>query len=289
MKIDTQSFELGLSKFKLQYQDLLPFYCDTLMNWPEASIDYNFRVLRSDPFYVLDTIQLLYSHFDPVYKQMEDGFRRFKYYFPTLPTPKITTVFTEFFAPTATNDQHLLLSLEFFLGKDYPTYKALDIPEFIARRLSKPYIPIYAATAWIDQVFDEFPKQQNRFLDKAVEEGKKIYLLKALYPQLADTLLSGWSSSQLKWLNENQFQSWTYFIEKNYLYNTNVVDFAPLIIDAPFTSAPGVPPESAPRIGVYAGWMIVNEYMKKNQDVSIQELILNPNADLILKQSGYRP
>jgi hypothetical protein len=59
--------------------------------------------------------------------------------------------------------------------------------------------------------------------------------------------------------------------------------------DGPFTSADGVPPESAPAIGTWAGLQIVRNYMKLHPEVTLQQLMDDTNMDRILKESRYRP
>jgi uncharacterized protein YjaZ len=59
--------------------------------------------------------------------------------------------------------------------------------------------------------------------------------------------------------------------------------------DGPFTIANGVPQESAPAIGVYVGYKMIEKYMKDNPNISLQELMFNNNWDQLFKEIAYRP
>ena len=50
-----------------------------------------------------------------------------------------------------------------------------------------------------------------------------------------------------------------------------------------------MPIESPGQVAVWVGWNIVNEFMAKNQDVTISELFQIKEAQYILNQSKYKP
>jgi hypothetical protein len=60
-----------------------------------------------------------------------------------------------------------------------------------------------------------------------------------------------------------------------------------MISDGPFTTL--FANNSAPRAGAFLGWKIVNRFMEKNPDVSIQELMKNNDYQGILNAASYKP
>ena len=60
------------------------------------------------------------------------------------------------------------------------------------------------------------------------------------------------------------------------------------LTDGPFTSADGIPQESAPMIGVYTGYKIIENYADKS-GASLEEIMNETDWDKILKESKYRP
>jgi hypothetical protein len=120
-------------------------------------------------------------------------------------------------------------------------------------------------------------------------EGKTRYFVKALLPNVHDSILMGYTQAQLEWAQQNNGQMWTHIIEKNLLFQNEQSLYMRYFNDGPFTSADGVPPESAPMVGTWTGLQIVRKYMLENPNVSLKELMEETDFDKILKLSKYRP
>jgi hypothetical protein len=282
----------GIHALKEKYPAFFGFFTSDIMQWDTADTEANIRILLTDEVIgeLMDSVNRVFGDFSVQEKILKEAFQRFSYHFPNIPVPQLLTSITEFSFPTATDDSLLMVSLEMFLGENYPYYPSFGLPAYKIRRMNKEHLPLFALTAWYDQIFGDYPPAAGgRFLDAIIEEGKQMYFLEIMLPHIADTLSTGWRAEELSWLKSNEPQMWTYYIDRKYLYSTDKIEYAPLINDAPFSSAPGIPPESAPRIGVYSGWQIVRKYMRLHPELSLMELILDTNADEILKGSGYRP
>ncbi|TNE81295.1 MAG: hypothetical protein EP332_04020 [Bacteroidetes bacterium] len=288
--MNPNQLETDLAKLKASYPNFWDFYAHDIMQWSDSAIANNARILITHPKVkdLRDTVNMVFGDFKDQAEKLEDGFKRFRHHFPELTVPEVVTAFTEFSYPTATDDSLLVLSLELFLGADYPYYSGFNLPEYKVRRMNKAHLVKFAFEAWFDQQFGEMPIG-NRMLDRMLMEGKKLYFMDLMLPEEADSIRSGWTGEQLAWLEKNEFQMWTYYIDAKLLYSTNFQDFGDLMVDAPYTAAPNVPPESAPRIASYSGYRIIKKYMKENPEISLADLMYNVNADIILKESGYRP
>lgn len=221
-------------------------------------------------------------------KEIREAFRYFRYYFPKQPIPTVVTMLSEFGFATAFMDSTLALGLDMYLGRNYKYYRGVGFPDYMIKNMEPPYLVPQAMMAWGRACFEQ-EKAGQRFLDKMINEGKMWYMTGLILPETHDSLITGLSVAQLKWCNDNQYQMWTHFIEQKLLFETDHTLYSAYLKESPFTIAPGVPPESAPMIGKYAGWQIVQRYMKKNPGVTLQQLMENQNADEILSLSGYRP
>jgi hypothetical protein len=168
-------------------------------------------------------------------------------------------------------------------------YRAYEFPEFMIRKLQPEYIAPNAIKALAISKYESQSTKDKRFLATMIVEGKVRYFTKALLPNLHDSILMGYTVTQLKWSSENEPQMWTHFIEKKLLYKNEPSQFMRYFNDGPFTSADGVPPDSAPMIGTWAGLQIVRSYMRENPNVTLKELMEETNFDKILKLSKYRP
>ena len=279
-----------LSALKAKYPNFYPFYQQDIMQWAEEEELENCRLLISDTNVakLRDTIGQLFGDFSEQMAILNPAFKRFHYHFPEAALPEIVIAYTEFLFRSGTDSAALVLPLEMYLGESYPVYAFFNIPTYMLRRMNKEHLPAVAMTAWLDQTFGTLPAGR-RFIDQMIKEGKQLYYLQNVLPDMHDSLITGWSGDQLNWLKENEFQMWTYYINDEYLYSNDGAMFMPLLTDGPFTAAPNIPPGSAPRIGAYSGWQIVKKYMEANPDLSLLDLMTEMDSDKILRESGYRP
>ena len=76
-------------------------------------------------------------------------------------------------------------------------------------------------------------------------------------------------------------------MEKRDLFKTESTVRASYLNEGPFTAE--ISQESPGRLGVWIGWQIVDSYMRNNEQVTIQELMSEGDAQKILEQSFYKP
>lgn len=255
----------------------------------------------NDPFYAnsllgfvkYPSITLLKKEVDSIYPNLttiEDGLsvamNNYKNAFPEAKIPSFVSYISEFTEAHCAYDSIIGIGLDMYLGKDYPFYPA-EFPGFMRAKMTADYILPNTLKAIAIANFDTQLKDK-RFLAYMLFEAKVRYFAKQLLPQLNDTLVFGYTQKQMDWCNESEAQIWAYIVDKKMLYLKNPNEYMRFLTDAPFTSAEGIPQESAPMLGVYTGYKILENYAK-NSGVSLAELMNNNNWDIILKQSGYRP
>ena len=133
----------------------------------------------------------------------------------------------------------------------------------------------------------EKSKETTNLLSNMIYQGKLMYFVDALLPDLHDSLKIGYSAKQLEWCLNNEQQMWTYLVEQKMLYSNNRMDIVRYINDGPYTSS--FPLESPARTGVWIGWQIVRQFMNKHPEISVQELMKNNDYQAILNASAYFP
>ena len=178
-----------------------------------------------------------------------------------------------------------------FLGPDSKFYPSLkqSIPLYISRRFTPEHItPRVIETLVREEMFPE-KDDVTSFLDNMVYNGKIMYLMDAIMPNVADTLKIGYTPQQLDWCKTYEASVWGYFLEENLLFETDHFKYQKYLNEAPFTPGIGERNESAPKLGVFIGWQIVKKYMEKNPEVSLQQLMEENDAQKILKESKYKP
>jgi len=76
-------------------------------------------------------------------------------------------------------------------------------------------------------------------------------------------------------------------MDKRDLFKTESLVLTSYLNDGPFTSE--VSQDSPGRLGIWLGWRIAESYMEHNENVSLQELMAEPDAQKILELSFYKP
>ncbi|MGH2622772.1 MAG: gliding motility lipoprotein GldB, partial [Sphingobacterium sp.] len=72
------------------------------------------------------------------------------------------------------------------------------------------------------------------------------------------------------------------------LYSTDYQRIQKYFSEAPFSPELGKQNESAPKLGSFIGWQIIRQYMKRNPELSLQDLFDQNDAQMILENSKYK-
>jgi hypothetical protein len=210
------------------------------------------------------------------------------YYFPQKKLPERYLTFISGFNyqivyPENTNI--IGIALDMYLGSKHQVYQWLQWPQYRVKQLQKEFIPVDIAKAWL---FTEYPyRKYNNLLEHAMYYGKIIYALKQLLPQTHDTLIFSYSQKQLQYCKKYEKNLWAYFLEENKWYDNSPKVLSQFLNDGPFTAA--ISKECPPRIAMYLAYKIVDSYVTKKKDVTLDQLLREENAQKILQESKYKP
>lgn len=224
-------------------------------------------------------------------EELENAFKHILYYYPKTGLPRIISFFSGFSVQTPVGNDYIGIGLDMFLGRESKFYPALiqSIPQYISRRFTPENITPRIIEGFIRE--NLFPDEDaNRsLLSKMIYNGKILYMMESVMPGVADSLLIGYSSDQINWAETYQPETWAYFLQNDLLYETDYMKMQKYLTDAPFTPGIGNDSKSAPKLGIHTGWQIVRKYMSQNPEVSLQQLMAEPDAQKILKESKYKP
>ncbi|MEJ6980747.1 gliding motility lipoprotein GldB [Pedobacter sp. P351] len=224
-------------------------------------------------------------------EELTDAFKHVKYYYPNQTIPRIISFFSGFSVQTPIGNNYIGIGLDMFLGSDSRFYPALrsSIPAYISRRFTPQNItPRVIETFTREELFPE-PDASTSLMQKIIYNGKILYFMDAIMPEVPDSVKIGYTSEQQKWAEEYEGGIWAYFLEQNLLFETDYFKIQKYLSEAPFTPGIGEKNESAPKLGLFIGWKIVKEYMRKNPSVTLQDLMGDMNFQKILDKSKYRP
>lgn len=277
-----------------KYGDFFRFYVQEIlvmnfMSDTSHAMADSLVVFLKNPYYlrVFDTTVLVYNNVDDINAQLTNGFKHFVYYFPQAHIPTVVYYLN---GPRAFTygDSLLAIGLDNFMGENFWFYHAVQppIPQFLIRRLRKEYIVPNAMEVMSTNLFP-YIDDGKKLIDELIYKGKIIYLLQHILPQTPDSLLTGFSQTDLKWLDNNESEVWKFYLKNNLLYESDPMVFKIFINDAPNTS--GMPPEAPGNTGSWVGWRIVQKFMSENPNYTLQGLMHEEDAQKILTLSKYKP
>lgn len=287
--------ESDFKKLHVKYPEFYESFCRDILNIATNDADrhctkaltafINHRGIKA----LKKDVDSLYTNLADLESDLFAASENFYKNFNNQKFPTIITFISEYSFANVTYDTLIGIGLDMYLGSGYPYYKTsqIDFPEFMANKLQREYILCNTLKAFGISRF-EHQLKDKKFLAFILFEGKIRYFVKQLLPQLNDSILFGYTANQLAWCKENESQMWAHYIDKKLLYSSEVEKFMRYINDGPFTIAEGVPQESAPAIGVYTGYKIIEEFAKQEQ-ATLKEVMENNNWDEILKKSKYKP
>ncbi len=232
-------------------------------------------------------VEYEFSDFKKTEEEFVEAFKYFQYHFPEKELPTLFTMISGFNQSVVTAENIIGVSLDKYLGRECSYYKQLsNVPLYKIKNMHPKKLVSDVAYAWGMMEFDE-PGTVTTLLDHIVHQGKLMYFVDAMLPEVHDTLKIGYTAEQLKWCKNNEPQMWNFLVERKMLYSNRRMDILRFINDGPYTT--GFPTESPGRSGVWIGWQIVRQYMKKHGEITVSELMKNTDYQQILNDSRYYP
>lgn len=237
-------------------------------------------------------VDSVYPNLDQQEAELTDAFKHIKYYYPQKKLPRVYAYFSGFQAQSSIGNNYFGIGLDLFLGSNSKFYPALieTFPHYISRRFTPDnMVPRVIESIAREDMFEEQANDDETLLSRMIYNGKVMYFMDQILPDVPDSTKIGYTDKQIKWCNDNQANIWGYFLEDNLLFESDYQKIQKYLTEAPFTPGLGDNNGSAPKLAVWTGWQIVKQYMDKNPKVSLQQLMTERDEQKILDQSKYRP
>ena len=300
--LDTNQLSSSLEALYKKYPAFLPLYFEFLSpvnfivhqqgkTYSEAVLEY-YRNMKS----LEDSVQKKFSdrEIDRIRKDLESGLRYVKYYYPAFKLPAVYTSVEslnpenpqEIYGTTYYHDT-LIISLQMFLGKDFPVYDPAQYFDYLRRRFEPEYIVPNSIRAVATAIYPD-SSQDATLIEQMIEIGKQWYMLDHFLPGVPDSLKTLFTRRQLEWCNENEGNIWGSVLANTPdLYTVDKERIQNYIGEAPFTQ--DMPHEASPgNIGQWIGWRIVRKFAEKNTQQSMQQILATP-ARKIFQEAKYKP
>ncbi len=291
--LDPESVVSKVPELKQKYTGFLQLFSYVIntgdINDP-AFPDFLFRFCTDKQnFEVYDMVMKLYPDVAEIREDLEDAFRHYLHYFPDRQVPAVFTCITGFNNSIITGDSVLGIGLDRYLGPDCKFYPQLEIYSYMAARMTpENVVPDclygWAASEWD---FESLDYEAENVLTEIVHEGKLKYFEKCMLPGHTDEIIFGFTAGQMNFCRNNESQMWQYLVENDLLFKTDRFLIRKLTGEAPFTSF--FTNESPGRAAVWVGFRIIEAYMSKNREVSLNELMADTDIQKILEKARYDP
>ncbi len=294
--LDTLNMDQSMDSLRAKYSTFADFYFDIILGTMGANRntssfnDYISGFINFPPVKKLyDTTMQAFPDLDFIEKELTQGFQYLNYYIPNYPIPKIYTMISEYrFGVVLPPDEHAVaIGLDLFFGPDYPVYyqNPPALPKYITQNLKRENIPVKVFKALTEDYLGD--PAGNRLIDQMIHNGKKLYLLDLLLPRTPDSLKLEFTAEQTEWCKDNESEMWFYFISEELLYEEDFKIIRKFVEHSPHS--PGMPPEAPGRTANFIGWQIVNTYMQKFPETTINDLLQLNDAQAFLDKAKYRP
>ena len=283
--------ETNTDALSAKYDQFLVDYCEGVLqigNPEEASFPFSVaQFITDENMKVLyDDTQTEYGNTSEIESDLTNAFNYFHYHFPDSTVPEIVFMISALNYPVVATKNTLGVSLDMFLGADYPVYPMVGLPQYMYANMKSDQVVPQAMKGWIQSMY-ETEAERNTLLDYMIFEGKMLYVMDAVLRNDADSTKIGFTSESINWCSSYEPRVWAHLVDKELLYDTQYMSINKWINQAPFVA--GIPKESPGRLGQWVGWQIVRKFMKENPTITIQELMLNQDAQEILTKSKYKP
>lgn len=290
VKMDTKNGLNSVKGLYRKYPEFMSAFINNVLEVDERDTikvaDHLLRFVSDTAFYKINekTLQT-FDDVTDIEKDLSGAFTYVHQYFPDMKIPTIYFFVSGFNRAVLMTDDFVGVGVDFYLGADYAPYKEFTY-DYLLYNMRRDMLSIDVVSASLFRYFS-FDGNQNRLIDNMLYRGKIIYLAASVMPDKKMDDVIGYSPDQMKWAQEYESEVWKAIVGQKDLFSTNVKLIGKYLNDAPFTTP--ISQESPGRLGIYIGFKIVESYMQKNKNVSIQDLMKMTDYQQMLQNSGYQP
>lgn len=222
----------------------------------------------------------MYADMSSLEAEFTQGFRRLKEELPQIVVPRIYAQLSALNQSVIVGDSILGFSIDKYMGAEYPLYDHFYHP-YQCRSMSPERI---VPDCFIYYLLSEYPfpwEWHRSLLDHILHRGKIHWVAAQLlaYDNLDDII--GYTPAETSWCRKHRNKMWNHLIQHGQLHSTD-----PMLIRIYLHPAECTYPfgdESPCETGLWLGIHLVDEYMKKNEDMNIADLLRETDYRSILK------
>ncbi|MBO4665466.1 MAG: hypothetical protein J5612_01180 [Paludibacteraceae bacterium] len=275
-----------------EYPDFMPVFVEDILGIPSfdtAFLAQQLPAFLADTLYGFEQTNRLeretFADTRDIETALDGAFSRVHFLYPDLPLPMVYLFISGFNASLMFVDDDIAVGADMYLGSDYEYYNRV-VYDYQKLTMRKECIPVDVVSAYLFRHLP-FTSTKSRLLDNMMYRGKIMYLLSCIFSDLPPYEVMGYTQDQWNWCVRNERAIWNLMMDKRDLFKTESLVITSYLNDGPFTGE--ISQDSPGRLGTWIGWRIAESYMQHHQDVTLQQFIAEPNAELILQDSYYKP
>ena len=275
-----------------EYPVFMPLWVEDILGIPSADTAYLEQAL---PQFLNDTLygfketnkreREVFADISDLQTSLEKAFSRIKYLYPEAEIPTLYMFVSGFQTPIYFGADFIGIGADMYLGSNYEYYNRV-VYEYQKQTMRKECIPVDVISAYLFKTLP-YTSTKSRLLDQMMYRGKVMYLTAQIFDELPGYEVMGWTKEQWDWCVKNERGIWHLVMDKRDLFKTENLVLTSYLNDGPFTSE--VSQDSPGRLGIWLGWRIAESYMEHNENVSLQDLMAEGDAQKILELSFYKP
>ena len=235
---------------------------------------------------VMTDVRNKFSDLTDLEEQFTKGFKRLKKELPDLVVPRIYTQISALNQSVVVGDSLLGISLDKYLGEDYPIYKryyyAFQRKSMNPERILPDCFKFYL----ISQYPFGWEWEHRTLFDVLMYQGKIAWVVeKALKADGLGRVALGYSREEVKWCDKKAKEVWEIMQTRNYMTSMD-----PMLIRAFASTDPNriLKERNIPSgIGTWMGMQIIERYMKQHKDVTMDELLQCTDYHRILRDTRF--
>lgn len=294
-RIDTNNVMSGLKLLAASYPDFMPVYLREIMNFGPLTdsnrlMEVQMRgFLTNKDFRALqDSVEAHFANIKPVEESLTQAFRLARYYMPAFEAPRVVSFISAIGNYGAvTIDSTLGIGLDMYMGPDFPIYRMVpDYPDYVIRRFTPAYIGTNVMKV-LHQNYFPLRGEGSKLIEQMLDLGRQQYFLEMVLPETPEEVRLGYTKAQLAFCNENEQMIWQFFVQHKLLYTNDWQDIIRYLGEGPSTQ--GMPAEAPGQIGAFTGYRIVQAYMQKHPEVTLEKLLNMRDVMGIFNEARYRP
>ena len=290
-EMDQDTMEVAIGALYQQYDDFYDvFNVHVISIGPASSRRYSsyLSMFINDPTNreVYEYTNQVYASTEELESQLSDGFKHYIYHYPDSLPPRVVAYVSRFNQGLFTVSSFVGVGLDQYLGSDCSYYLQMGTPRYLTQKKEPARVPIDVMYAWATQLYP-YNDSLDNVLSRMIYHGQLAWFVGAMYPELGEQMILGFTDDQLKWCLNNEEQMWTHLVEEKLLFSSDPMNIRKLVEDAPNTSF--YTPESPGRAAVWQGRQIVRAFAERNPKLSVHQVMSQRNYQELLRLSRYNP